>query len=85
MYNETLNHQSQQSILYYLLYFCEILVLFYHTLPSSTIPALSLFDDQKPQSWYLANSEDQDKMPNAAFHQDLHCLPRQNQPSEKDL
>ena len=30
----------------------------------------------------LANSEDPDEMPHcAAFHQDLHCLPRQKQPS----
>ena len=32
----------------------------------------------------LANSEDPDEMPHhAAFHQGLHCLISQNQPSEK--
>ena len=31
----------------------------------------------------FANSEDPDEMPhNAAFHQGLHCLPRQNRSSE---
>ena len=31
----------------------------------------------------LANSEDPDKiLHNAAFHQDLHCLPRQDRSSE---
>ena len=34
----------------------------------------------------LANSIDPDEMPhNAAFHQGLHCLLRQNQPSEKQI
>ena len=34
----------------------------------------------------LANSEDPDEMPhNAAFYQDLHCLLRQTQSSEKEL
>ena len=33
----------------------------------------------------LANSEDPDEMlHNAAFHQGLHCLPRQKQSSEKE-
>ena len=33
----------------------------------------------------LANSEDPDEMShNAAFHQGLHCLLRQNQSSEKE-
>ena len=34
----------------------------------------------------LANSEDPDEMlHNAAFHQGLHCLLRQNQSSEKEI
>ena len=34
----------------------------------------------------LASSEDPDEMlHNAAFHQDLHCLPRQKRSSEKEL
>ena len=34
----------------------------------------------------FANSEDPDEMPhNAAFHQGLPCLLRQNQPSEKEI
>ena len=34
----------------------------------------------------LANSEDPDEMPhNVAFHQDLHCLLRQNRSSEKEM
>ena len=34
----------------------------------------------------LANSEDPDEMPqNAAFHQGVHCLLRQNQSSEKAI
>ena len=34
----------------------------------------------------FANSEDPDEMPhNAAFHQGLHCLPIQNQSSEKEI
>ena len=34
----------------------------------------------------LANSEDQDEMPHyVAFHQGLHCLPRQNQSSKKEI
>ena len=33
----------------------------------------------------LTNSEEADEMPhNVAFHQGLHCLPRQNQSSEKE-
>ena len=33
----------------------------------------------------LANSEDSDEMPhNAAFHQGIHCLPRQKRFSEKN-
>ena len=38
--------------------------------------------DRKPQNGYFRK----DEMPlNAAFHQDLHCLIRQNQSSEKEL
>ena len=34
----------------------------------------------------LANNEDLDEMPhNTAFHQDLHCLLRQKQSSEKEI
>ena len=34
----------------------------------------------------LENSEDPDEMPhNAAFHQGLHCLLRQNRSSEKEM
>ena len=34
----------------------------------------------------LVNSEGPDVMPhNAAFHQGLHCLPRQNRSSEKKI
>ena len=33
----------------------------------------------------LANSEDQDEVYYAAFHQCLQCLPRQNQSSEKEV
>ena len=34
----------------------------------------------------LANSEEPDEMPHSvAFHQDLHCLIRQNQSSEKEI
>ena len=34
----------------------------------------------------LENSEDPDEMPQiVAFHQGLHCLPRQNQSSEKEI
>ena len=34
----------------------------------------------------LANSEDPDEMlHNAAFHQGLHCLLRQNRSSEKEI
>ena len=34
----------------------------------------------------LANSEDPDEMPhNAALHQGLHCLLRQNRSSEKEI
>ena len=34
----------------------------------------------------LANSEDLEEMPyNAVFHQDLHCLLRQKQFSEKEV
>ena len=34
----------------------------------------------------LSNSEDSDEMPhNAAFHQGLHCLLRQNRSSEKEI
>ena len=34
----------------------------------------------------MANSVYPDEMPhNAAFHQGLHCLPRQNRASEKEI
>ena len=34
----------------------------------------------------MANSEYQDEMPhNAAFHQGLHCLPKQKQSLEKEI
>ena len=34
----------------------------------------------------LANREDPDEMPhNAVFHQGLHCLPRQDRSSEKEI
>ena len=34
----------------------------------------------------IANSEDPDEMPhNAAFHQGLHCLQRQNQSSDEKI
>ena len=37
-------------------------------------------------SGYFSNSEDPDEMPhNAALHQGLHCLLRQNRSSEKEL
>ena len=38
-----------------------------------------------PKTGTLINSEDAVEMPhNVAFHQNLHCLPRQNRPREKD-
>ena len=34
----------------------------------------------------IANSKDPDEMQhNAAFHQGLHCLPRQNQSLEREI
>ena len=46
---------------------------------------LTLCGRETPQMGTLANPEDLDKMPhNAAFHQALHCLLRQNQSSVKE-
>ena len=44
------------------------------------------FVDQKPLMGILTNSEDPDEMlHNAAFHQGLRCLLRQNLASEKEI
>ena len=44
------------------------------------------FHVQPLSKMQTANSEDSDKMSNnAAFHQDLHCLLRQKQSSEKEI
>ena len=45
----------------------------------------NLKKDQKPLTRYLTNSEDPDEVQhNAAFHQGLHCLLRQNRSSLKN-
>ena len=41
---------------------------------------------RNPKTVTLTNSEDPDEMPpNAAFHQGLHCLRRQNRSSEQEI
>ena len=48
--------------------------------------SLNHLKTRNPRPGILTNSEDPDKMPyNAAFHQDLHCLLRQNPFSEKGI
>ena len=44
------------------------------------------FGNVNPLTGTIANSEDPDEMQhNAAFHQGLHCLLRQNQSSEREM
>ena len=46
----------------------------------------NLLKTRNPKTGTLADSVDPDEMPhNAAFHQYLHCLVRQNQTSEKEI
>ena len=53
------------------------------TLSCPVMPFLTLF---RPETGTFANSEDLVEMAqNRAFHQDLHCLQRQNQSSEKEI
>ena len=69
----------QNSILFQLIQINSIITnLFWYSKQS--------FVDWKPLNWYFGNSEDQGEMPhNVAFHQDLHCLLKQNQYSEKEI
>ena len=42
--------------------------------------------DQKPLNGYFVNIEEPDEMlHDTAFHQELHCLLRQNWSSEKEI
>ena len=47
---------------------------------------LTVWRPETPKRVTLSNSEDPGEMPhNAAFHQGLHCLLRQNQYSAKEI